>query len=73
MLYLHLKEGENKLGYSLLVQHFVGDPINIPFRWVHQVWNLQACVKFAWDLYKLENMKTIIQSNHMGRNIIANA
>jgi hypothetical protein len=72
-LYLHLREDDNKLDYLLLVQHFVGDLINIPLKWVHQVRNLQACVKFAWDFYKLENMKTIVQSNHMGCSIIANA
>lgn len=34
-----------------VIFHFHGERLYLPAGWVHQVENLQDCVKIAWDLF----------------------
>jgi hypothetical protein len=37
------------------------------------VQNIQLCVKFAWDVLQIENLKVVVQTNHLSKNMMKNA
>lgn len=38
-----------------IVKQFAGTLVHVPPGWVHQVTNLQPCLKLAWDVYERAN------------------
>lgn len=42
-------------GGVLVVEQRAGDMVYVPPGWIHQVYNLQPCLKLAWDFYATEH------------------
>ena len=47
----HLGRDEHQRNYVQIVFQHHGELIHIPSGWIHQVTNLQDCIKVAWDYY----------------------
>jgi hypothetical protein len=39
-----------------------GEGVHVPSGWAHMVWNVQPCVKYAWDLYVPEHFPAYVKA-----------
>ena len=44
------------------MHQFVGDRVHVPPGWLHQVTNVQPCMKLAWDFYDKAHMAAYVAS-----------
>jgi hypothetical protein len=44
------------------IEQFHGEGVHVPSGWAHMVWNVQPCVKYAWDLYVPEHFPAYMKA-----------
>jgi hypothetical protein len=59
--------------YVTIFHKFARTKVHVPLGWVHNICNIQPCVKFAWDFLQMEILKDVVQVNHLSKNIMKNA
>jgi hypothetical protein len=55
-------EDDSVKGMVMRIEQYHGEGVHVPPGWAHMVWNVQPCVKYAWDLYVPQHIPAYVKA-----------